>query len=275
MRNGTSLRGFTVGVLVGVLAGSAGMASATFGLKAWTRLSDDYRTGYINGFLDMATLARNLQPGGWVDERYPAFPQARPLEWKGTIDKLYEDPANKDFLITSMIQLAGKKMEERYGKPTDPAQRAKARMDAQLAALKNKFAKSAENTAEKNKEEAADAAAKAPAKPAEKPAAAATPAVPLPEGKAVQVPVPPRSNRKWCRCDGTDYKAAREKRRAEAAAAEAAEEEAAKAAAAKAAAAPPSASAGGTFVPVAPRKPAAPAAPAAPASGATAEPKAK
>lgn len=208
MRSGSTLRGFTIGLLVGLLAGSAGMASATFGMNGWTRFSEDFRNGYMNGFLDMANLARNLQPGGWVDERYPPFPQAKPQEWRGVIDKLYQDPANKDYTITSMIQLAAKTMEGRYGKPVDPALRAKARMDAQLAAVREKMMK-----------QQAEAAAKGQAAPAAPGAAAGTAAPPAAtaSGEAVELPVPARP-KKWCRCDGTDPAAARAKRRAEAAA---------------------------------------------------------
>lgn len=224
MRYSPSLRGFAAGVLVGLLAGSAGMASATFGLNGWSRFSEDFRNGYLNGFLDMANLARNLEPGGWVDERYPAFPMAKPQEWRGIIDKLYQDPANKDYLITSIIQLAAKTLEQRYGKPTDPAVRAKARMEAQLAAVRERKLRQA---AKEGQKPAAEAAANAPesAKPAAAPPAApaAKPVDPALQEKIAKIAVPPRT-KKWCRCDGTDPQAAREKRRAEAAAAEAEDE---------------------------------------------------
>lgn len=194
------------------------MASATFGLTGWSRFSEEFRNGYLNGFLDMANLARNLEPGGWVDERYPSFPKVKPQEWRGAIDKLYQDPANKDYLITSMIQLAARTMKERYGAPTDPSQRARARMLAQLAAVKAK-----------NERRAAAVAAKDPAeaprgdKAGDKPAEAKANVAVQPAGKPAQLPLPPH-RKKWCRCDGTDPEAARAKHREEAAAREAAED---------------------------------------------------
>ena len=65
MRYSPSLRGFAAGVLVGLLAGSAGMASATFGLNGWSRFSEDFRNGYLNGFLDMANLALSILLSPW------------------------------------------------------------------------------------------------------------------------------------------------------------------------------------------------------------------
>lgn len=203
MRYAPSLRGFTAGVLVGTILGSVGVAAATFGLKGWSRFSEDFRNGYVNGFLDMANLARNLDPGGWVDKRYPYLPAVKPQEWRGVIDKLYTEPANKDYLITSAMQLAAKRLEDRYGKAVDPLLRQQKRSQSQLEAVGKKMA--------------AKSGVKNPATPTPKAA----------EGPAV-IPLEP-SPRKWCRCDGTDPKAAREKRRAEAAAAEAAEAAAAKA----------------------------------------------
>lgn len=203
MRYGPSLRGFVVGVLVGSVIGSAGVAGATFGLKGWSRFTEDFRNGYVNGFLDMANLARNLEPGGWVDKRYPYLPAVKPQEWRGVVDKIYTEPANKDYLITSVMQLAGKRLEDRYGKAEDPLLRQKRRSEAQMAALRKKL----DEDAKKGK----------PVTPAAKPAESAKPAVEKPSSEPVQVPAPPRS-KKWCRCDGTDAKAAREKRKAEAAA---------------------------------------------------------
>lgn len=206
MRYGPSLRGFVVGVLVGSVIGSVGVAGATFGLKGWSRFSEDFRNGYVNGFLDMANLARNLEPGGWVDKRYPYLPAVKPQEWRGVIDKIYTEPANKDYLITSMMQLAGKRLEDRYGKAEDPLLRQKRRTDAQMEALRKKLSQGAKLNP-------------ATPPPAAKPDEAAKPAGEKPASGAVEVPVPPRP-RKWCRCDGTDPKAAREKRKAEAAAEE-------------------------------------------------------
>lgn len=205
MRYGPSLRGFVVGVLVGSVIGSVGVAGATFGLKGWSRFSEDFRNGYVNGFLDMANLARNLEPGGWVDKRYPYLPGVKPQEWRFVIDKIYTEPANKDYLITSVMQLAGKRLEDRHGKAEDPLLRQKRRSEAQMEALRKKLSQGAKLTP-------------APPPPAAKPDEAAKPAGEKPASGAVEVP--PRS-RKWCRCDGTDPKAAREKRKAEAAAEEA------------------------------------------------------
>jgi hypothetical protein len=223
MRYGPSLRGFTVGVLVGTILGSAGVAAATFGLKGWSRFSEDFRNGYVNGFLDMANLARNLEPGGWVDKRYPQLPAVRPQEWRGVIDKLYTEPANKDYLITSAMQLAAKRLEDRYGKAEDPLLRQKKRSEAQMAAVRRKLA--AEGGAGEAETQSPKVTETQSPKVAEtespKTAETESPKVAAPE--AGQEAVAPRT-KKWCRCDGTDPKAAREKRRAEAAAAEAAEE---------------------------------------------------
>lgn len=221
MRQAGSVRGFLVGVFVGTLIGSVGMAAASFGYSGWTRFSRDFRGGYIAGFLDMANLARNLQPGGWVDKRYPYLPQVQLPEWEGVVEKLYADPANQKYRISSILQAAATKLVERYGAPADPMDRALIRSQQQLANLSRRLtAKAAEDA--KAAATATDKGA-APAKDAVAPgkdAAAVKPAPPA----AAKVAAAPRP-RKWCRCDGSDPRAEREARKKAKAAAEAALDE--------------------------------------------------
>src|SRR3569832_948218 len=89
MKTSPSSRAIGAGILVGKLIGSAGIAAAGFGWKAWSSLKTDYKLGYVGGFLDMANLARNLQPGGWVDTKYPYLPQVKPYLCAAELDQLY------------------------------------------------------------------------------------------------------------------------------------------------------------------------------------------
>lgn len=180
---------------------------AAFGYQGWQRFSDDFKGGYVTGFLAMAGLARNLQPGGWVDEKYPEVPNAKPLEWVAVISELYKDPKNQGYSMPSIMMTAARRLEEKHGKALPPYERAKQRMQRQL------------ETARKNR-----AAAGVP--PPEPQAAAAPPnemqgaSNSKASASKAAVNKPPR---KWCRCDGKDPKAARAQRKEAAEAKEAAE----------------------------------------------------
>ncbi|MFN2375618.1 MAG: hypothetical protein ABR538_03725 [Candidatus Binatia bacterium] len=194
MRTRTSLRGFLIGVLVGVLAGSAGMAAAAIGYKGWSRFTTDFKAGYIAGFLDMASLARNLQPGGYVDEHYPEVPTVKILEWRTMVEELYQDPKNQKYSMTSLLQLAAHKLVEKHGKGFSPEERTLRRMQGQLEALKRRQEKAGiAPTPEKPK--LLEAPAKVVAPPAKEDV---------------------RPKRKWCRCDGKIPKEERVRRKAEA-----------------------------------------------------------
>jgi len=210
MSDRKTIRGFAAGVLVGVVIGSAGIGAAAIGHKGWMRFSEDFRGGYVAGFIEMANLARNLQPGGWVDQRYPYLPQVKWIEWRDTVTQLYVDPENQSYSISSMLQLASHELEKKYGKAGDPQLRVMEKMKTQLSAV----VKNRELTAAKNP--AAGAAAVAPA-PASSPTIVVQPSSPM---TRVEIP----RVRKWCRCDGKDPKAAQAERQARAKAAEAAEE---------------------------------------------------
>jgi hypothetical protein len=201
MRRRISLRDFGTGVIVGLVVGSVGLAGASFRYEGWARFSSDFKLGYINGFLDMANLARNLEPGGYVDSKYPQVEKAKPAEWAMVIDRLYKDPENQRYRIASMMQYAADELEKKYGKSMSADERVRRRMETQLALIKKK-------------QEAAGLkeGAKPPAPPK---------AVVAPE-KSVAKPVV-KKPRKWCRCDGKNPKAERAKRRAAAAAAAAAQ----------------------------------------------------
>ena len=215
MKTRSPLRGFVSGVMVGLLLGSGGMAVASFGYKGWTRFNTDFKGGYVTGFLDFTNLARNLDPGGYVDQRYPYLPQVKPLEWVTKIDELYAKPENQDYTMASMLQLAAHKLEEKYGKAEDPVARTRRRMQDQLAAL-------AKRRAAQHAQQAPDGqAAPGVAAPTGAAAPAATPPAKTLVPKTPNIPHP----RKWCRCDGTDVKAAIAARKAKAEAEERADEE--------------------------------------------------
>lgn len=199
MRDFRSLRGFTSGVLVGILVGSAGVSVAAIGYKGWSKFSPDFRAGYAAGFVDMSNLARNLDPGGYIDTNYPYIVGARAHDWSALVDELYKKPEYQGHTITSMMQLATKILEERFGKTSPPEARTARKMQLQLEALRQKREEMG-LPPDEGKSTVTEAPAKSvePAKPAVRPA-----------------PKP----RKWCRCDGKDPKVARAERRAAAQAA--------------------------------------------------------
>lgn len=197
MRKQGSARGFCAGVIVGAMIGSAGLAAAALGQQGWAKLSQDFRVGYVTGFLQMANLARNLDPGGYIDIKYPQVPKARPVAWAAEVDRLYKDPENQKYTITSIMQLAASELEKKYGKALDPQERTRRRMEYQLQALARK-------------REAAGLKPKDPTKQAIAPERTVKPAPPKPKE-----PAKPKQ-KKWCRCDGKDPQAERQRRRAEA-----------------------------------------------------------
>jgi hypothetical protein len=196
MRKRLSIRDFVAGAVFGVLLGSVSLSTASMGYTAWEKLSDDFKIGYVTGFLSLANLTRNFDPGGWLDQRYPAVPNATPVQWAAAVDKLYQEPRMQKFSIHSVLQSAATELQKVHGKPLDPYQRVQQRAQTQLQALQKRQEAKAKKEGEK----------------------------PAPVVKNIQAPekkvaAPPKKNtgRKWCRCDGKDPKAERARRRAEAA----------------------------------------------------------
>jgi hypothetical protein len=186
-----SLRDFGAGTVLGLVIGTSGLAAAAMNYETWLKLSQDYKVGYVAGFIQMANLARNLEPGGYIDTRYP-FVMAKPIEFSAKIDELYKDPEYQGYSINSMMMSAAHELEKKYGKIT-PEERMRRRMQSQVAAIQ----KIREAQAKK-----AGKTAPAPEK------IVAAPAKTVPAAKK-----PPKV-RKWCRCDGKDPKVERAKRRA-------------------------------------------------------------
>ena len=187
MRRSGSIRGFSVGVVVGILVASAGMAVAAFGYKGWQRVSEDFRNGYVQGFIEMANLARNLDPGGWVDTKYPYVPKAKFIEWRVRADELYAKPENQKYAIDSLLQLVARDLEGRYG-TVRAEERQRSIMAMQLKQLY-----------ERQVEEAKAKGLPPPPAPAELP----KDFVPH---KTIAKPDKKRT-KKWCRCDGSDVAA--------------------------------------------------------------------
>ena len=219
MRDHRSIRGFgsglVVGVLIGLVLGSASLATAAFGYKGWQTFSPDFKMGYVTGFIGMANLARNLDPGGWVDNRYPQISKAREAEWVALIDELYKQPENQNYSIFTVLQSAAHRLELKYGKPATGDERSKMRMAHQLEIVRKKREK-AELAAKTGEQKAAPAPAQGAAAPPAPPKAAS----PAPQDAAQQKAAPAKPARKWCRCDGTNPKEARARRQAAAAAKE-------------------------------------------------------
>lgn len=204
MRYLRSCRSFVAGIVLGILIGSAGVGAASMGYKAWNGLSQDYKIGYVTGFLAMARLARNLQPGGYIDSRYPEINKAKPVEWANVVDELYADPKNRDYTINSIMQSAAHRLEEKYGPPLSPHERTRRRMQQQLQAVRKNLDKKTETMPSGQEKTVVEAPPKE---------------VPPPSSESGEVdPAPKKKQKKWCRCDGTDFREARRQRQAAAAA---------------------------------------------------------
>lgn len=163
-------RGLFVGLLAGLVLGSSAMVLAAPTGKGWTRFTEDFRFGYVFGFLDMANLARNLEPGGYVDEHYPLWPKVSPMEWKTMVDELYRNPENQKYSMTGILQLAAVNLEKKYGPAPSVVERIKPQLAGLLkAAEERKAAAAAKAKAEgKPDPEAGKVAAKAAEKVATK-----------------------------------------------------------------------------------------------------------
>jgi hypothetical protein len=219
MKARRSLGGFAAGVVVGALFGSSAIALAAFGYKGWQKFPYEFKQGYIAGFLDMALLARNLDPGGWVDIKYPFVPKVSPTEWYKTVEEVYKDPENQEYLMTTVMQVASHNLKKKYGQIVTPEERTRARMQMQLDAVRHN--KEIAAAAAANADSAGTPAPATPPKPVEKPAVK-PPATP--EASAPAKPAVAKPPRKWCRCDGTDPKKATAERKARAALEEAEED---------------------------------------------------
>jgi hypothetical protein len=165
-------RGLFVGLLAGLVLGSSAMVLAAPTGKGWTRFTEDFRFGYVFGFLDMANLARNLEPGGYVDEHYPLWPKVNPMEWKTMVDELYRNPENQKYSMTGILQLAALNLEKKYGPAPSIVERIKPQLAGMLKAAEERKAEAAAKAKAEGKPD--PEAAKVAAKAAEKAATKAT-----------------------------------------------------------------------------------------------------
>lgn len=140
--------------------------------KGWARFTEDFRFGYVFGFLDMANLARNLDPGGYVDENYPFWPKVKPTEWKTIVDELYRNPENQQNSMTGILHMAAKELEKKYGPAPSVVDRIKPQLAGLLKAAEERRAEAAAKAKAEGKPD--PAAARAEAKSAEKSATKAT-----------------------------------------------------------------------------------------------------
>lgn len=209
MRRFRSITILVAGVLLGIVLGTAGVGNAAFSYQAWHQLSEDFKNGYIVGFLAMAKLARNADPSGWVDKHYPLVKDAKPVEYRRKLDELYAKPENQKYNIDSMFQLVAHELGKTHKVLTGEERQIMAMRDqltqmrkAQIARLQSQ-GKPIPPELLQPLPENPDLTVKPPKTP------------PKPKGVS-KAPKP----RKWCRCDGKDPKAERAKRRAARAAAQ-------------------------------------------------------
>jgi len=197
--NMRTIKSFTAGMLLGVFIGTAGIAAAAIGYKGWQAYSNDFKSGYIAGFLMMSKLTRNLDPGGWVDEHYAYVPGATTAEWMDELNSVYSKPENQEYSIESALQLAAKQLADKHGGAVSGEQRQYALLRQRLEAMRQKQI----------------AALKAKGQPIPPHLTAPISDVKTAPPKTIAKKNRPKEKkRKWCRCDGTDPKAVRAARRA-------------------------------------------------------------
>jgi len=115
--------GFGAGIVLGLMIGSASLSVAAFGYKGWQRFGRDFQLGYLTGFFDMANLARNLDPDGYVDENFPLWPKARLTDWHNAVNELYMDPENREYGMYAILRLAAEELKKKYGPAPSAAKR--------------------------------------------------------------------------------------------------------------------------------------------------------
>ena len=200
MKRHRSPRGFGRGVFVGLLAGlvlgSSAMVLAAPTGKGWARFTEDFRFGYVFGFLDMANVARNLDPGGYVDEKYPLWPQAKPTEWKALVDELYRNPENQKYPLTGILRMAGVTLEKKYGPAPSIVERLKPQLSTLLKAAEKAKAEAAAKGEAEGKADPAGAETKAVQKAAAKAAARAGASNPEAAAEAAEKAA---ARKKFCR----------------------------------------------------------------------------
>lgn len=182
--------GLIVGIILGFSVGSASVATAMFGYKGWQRFGGDFQLGYLAGFFDMANLARNLEPGGYVDEHFPVWPEVKVLEWRTVIDELYKNPANQEYGMYAIVQLAAKELAKVHGPAPTAIERLAPKLKEQL---------------ERARDPKQQAQRPATAAPADK--------KPTVSSGASKAHDPWTRKYRWCRCTAVEKKAEKQKRK--------------------------------------------------------------
>lgn len=110
-------KGFALGVVAGAVLGSAAMAGASVTYKAWSRGSDDFRIGYIHGFLDVVRMAKNENPFGEIDRRYHLWAEVKPFEWYMHLVQFYRKEENHKYETSAALEFVSAELQQKHGKP--------------------------------------------------------------------------------------------------------------------------------------------------------------
>ncbi len=103
-------KGFLSGLALGVVIATVGASIAGMPKKQWDKNGPQFQLGYLIGFYDAASMARNSDPDGFFDRTYPVF---KDLSWYRFVDEvnaMWAEPRNEKADAVRVVALTAIKL---------------------------------------------------------------------------------------------------------------------------------------------------------------------
>lgn len=104
-----------VGIIVGVLFGSAGVVFSALGKEGWAQRDVQFKLGYIAGFNDVVRMAKRSMPQSTIAQSFAIPRDAKLINWLYEIEQLFKDPRYENRSIVDLMALAGGPMAKKFG----------------------------------------------------------------------------------------------------------------------------------------------------------------
>ncbi len=111
------LRGLVAGLIVGIIIGAAGLVAAGTGKKLWLERGQEFQVGYLSGFFDAALMGRNLEPGGFFDQRYPMWPGVKLMSWYHEALAVAKEDESEGYTMAQVLGAVAGRFHKKHGKP--------------------------------------------------------------------------------------------------------------------------------------------------------------
>ena len=108
-------RGMVLGVTLGLVVGSTGVAAAAFGKKGWERWGSMFQGGYVAGFVDCVRVAKAREGSSLIALSYMVPVNAKAVHWQSKVSELYAKKENHNRPMSQIMAMAGNELVGKLG----------------------------------------------------------------------------------------------------------------------------------------------------------------